>query len=206
MSEIFKKYVLPIVVATAIILGICAFIQYNHHAENDNFPAYINLMKERNNAEVALGNSNIHNTVAFLNETKLIAYTVNKRIHYRIDFVYYDYDQEKAFALPSITRYEQHMNDNEWREYIRVQLTNTILDYLNSPNNIVSDNGDIIGVTLYWYTTDINGNKEADYYICDEDGDGTWDYGYRSALSRDIITLENLTGEERLRDFQKLLG
>ncbi len=141
---------------------------------DNNFPKaeYGNYNRVRSAAETALLNSRITEPGEFSKLTAEIAYTVERDRVYQVEFLYEE-ESGRVVANSDIQWYQNYINEKEYRELLRANLTTAFLKMLDSYN---LDSGRVIGVIMYWNKRDFWGNVVKEYALCDLDGDGIWDY------------------------------
>lgn len=124
-------------------------------------------------------------------------------------------------------------SEGQKTDWLKAQIVRSLFYFffLNDKYKI-DDNGDVIGAIFAWVSKDLSGNEIDRYYICDFDGDGVWDYGSKHNMSiasnctpsldeiyREVgdgriylsiegnyVVLEDLTGEESLKDIEKIIN
>lgn len=150
---------------------------------DNNFPKaeYGKYNRVRSAAETALLNSRITEPGEFSKLTAEIAYTVERDRVYQVEFLYEE-ESGRVVANSDIQWCQDYMNEKEYRELLKANLTTAFLEMLDCYN---LDSGRVIGVILYWNKRDFWGNVAMQYALCDFDGDATWDY---LASDRDFIT------------------
>lgn len=236
MTENFKDVFKMILAGICVLFGIAAFFgimlyfQYtsSRYHSDDNF-AEINRAshdKAMSDTMLALFNSDVVSCNPLWSETELIANTVEKDIKYHVTF-YYQQDDGKNYGLNPISRKEMYMNDLEFRESVRIGLSNKVMAQAQE-YSLAS--GEIIACLLTWEGKDFWGNETCEPTLCDLDCDGDWDYlmdgsTYFYSQTSDYvdsrvldeyntlylgtkgkaISLSGLTGHETFLDFEKLL-
>lgn len=198
---------------------------------DNNFPKaeYGNYNRVRSAAETALLNSRITKPGEFSKLTAEIAYTVERDRVYQVEFLY----EEESGGVCTILSGQWHqslMNEKEYRELLRANLTITFLELLDYYD---LKSGRAVGAILEWKKMDLSGNVVKEYALCDLDGDGIWDYltsddnilmasfGETSderypkqevneyttisfTSDGDIVELQNLSGTETVKNFEKI--
>ena len=220
-----KKILVLTLVFVMIVGCLCGCGQSPNNFPLIMRPSYTEQVEK---ASVALCYSGIKDTKLFNNETNLVAYTIERQIPCTVTFLYESYADCKAYSLPAIESNVMLINDFEYREWYKADLTLSILDVLNEYS--IGENGDIVGVIVSWKRT-----PDEFYSVCDFDGNGGWDYctkgtseydtlefvggtvggpsrmveeqeiKLRSSSGQKIFELSGLTGEETFRDIEKLL-
>ena len=156
-----------------VFLFIVVFVMLSGCGEN-NFPKteYDNYYRTLNDAETALVNSRITDLATFSKLTTEIAYSLEKDRDYKVEFLY----EEESGRVRTISSGQWHqrlMNEREYRELLRANLTITFLELLDYYN---LKSGRAVGAILEWKKRDLSGNVVKEYALCDLDGDGIWDY------------------------------
>lgn len=222
MKKKMKKTfsILAFMLSVALLVGCSA----DTLTEN-NYPDYWKqrLHEETESTMIDLTNSNIRNIGDFEKQVKLVAYTIEKNKPFSIAFLYSG-ESGNVYTLPEIQDEYRLMNSHEYREELKNTITNEVLGRLEE---LQMESGDVVATILTWNPS----NDYTNVSLCDLDGDGSWDYlvdsyaffgssssgKYPSVTigeneimlipdlpSRDIITLNNLSGDEKLSDFMKL--
>ena len=225
-----KKYLGLSLVVALVVVCLCGCA----NLEDNNFPdsAYPSYVETTNKANTALANSCIQDFSAFIGETNLVAYTIERDVSFRVDFLYDNYSNGRVYNLPTIEHRVDLMNQFEYRELYKANLTLTVLDTLDEYS--LNESGDIVGVIVSWKR--VRDFSDDEYYsVCDFDGDGTWDYCLKGTSlcgtlqfvektvvdgpSRTIdqqeivmsvpfqdmvVELSDLTGKETFHDIEKL--
>lgn len=220
------KKILSLTLVVVMIVGcLCGCGQ-----SPNNLPhhLWVSYMEQADKADVALRDSGIEDVESFNNETSLVAYTIERQVPFTVKFLYDDYAGGRAYNLPGIEDSVDLINDREYREWYKANLTLSALDILDEHS--VGENGDIIGVIVSWKRA-----PDEFYSVCDFDGNGRWDYCSKGTSGYDILDfvggtidgpsrkveeqeiklysysgqrifeLSDLTGEETFRDIEKLL-
>lgn len=156
-----------------VFLFIVVFVMLSGCGEN-NFPKteYDNYYRTLNDAETALVNSRITDLATFSKLTTEIAYSLEKDRDYKVEFLY----EEESGRVRTISSGQWHqslMNEKEYRELLRANLTITFLELLDYYD---LKSGRAVGTILEWKKRDLSGNVVKEYALCDLDGDGIWDY------------------------------
>lgn len=198
---------------------------------DNNFPKaeYGNYNRVRSAAETALLNSRITKPGEFSKLTAEIAYTVERDRVYQVEFLYEE-ESGRVVTNSDIQWYQNYINEKEYRELLRANLTTAFLEMLDSYN---LDSGRVVGVIMYWNKRDLWGNVAMQYALCDLDGDGVWDYltsdedilmasfGETSderypkqevneyttisfTSDGNIVELQNLSGTETVKNFEQI--
>ena len=217
------KKILVFLFVIAIVLSGCG-----KSLSDNNFPEMYraDLSKKTSEANVRLLNSHIDDVASFTRVLDLIAVSMNKKKPFGATFLY-ETPSGRVVSLQTIEGNLRYIGD-EYRELMKADFINAILDQLQDQDLDIGDDGNIIGTILSW---EDGGTK---YSVCDFDGDGIWDYGSRSMLmfssvasykedkpyrevnefekisltsisDKEIIILDNLEGGETLNDFKKIL-
>ena len=217
-----KKFIATIFVIAFVVLTGCG---------ENNFPKteYDNYYRTLNDAETALVNSRITDLATFSKLTTEIAYSLEKDRDYKVEFLY----EEESGRVRTLSIGQWHqslMNEKEYRELLKANLTITFLELLDYYD---LKSGRAVGAILEWKKRDFSGNVVREYALCDLDGDGAWDYltfdedilmasfGETSderypkqevneyttisfTSDGDIVELRNLSGAETVKYFEKI--
>ena len=159
-----KKFGFIIVLIIVVLVG-CG---------DNNFPKaeYGNYNRVRSAAETALLESRITEPGEFSRLTAEIAYTVERDREYQVEFLY-EAESGRVVTISDIRWRQNYINEKEYRELLRADLTANVLRSLNDHS---LSSGRTVGVILKWSKRDFWGNVVAAYALCDLNGDGAWDY------------------------------
>lgn len=219
-----KKFYISVFIF--LVLLICNSCSLQKLGE-DNFPGMRDeeFKTTINQAEIDLKESIIVNPETLRMQAKNVAYTVEKDTPFSVTFLYLE-DNGYARALSPTYGHCSYMNSYEYRELLKAELYEKVIERLNEERDDEYLPGEVIASILEW------GEPGYCRSLCDLDGDGIWDYytedsayfsessnpdypsrvinekqeiKFVSSFGKDIIELDDIRGGETFSTFEKLL-
>lgn len=179
---------IAVVVAIVLFVVVC----YAFYDDGNNFPPYKQKELEEKTIEVnkALNKSGINDHFAFEREMHLVSYILERRIETRIKLLFFD-RENNATKTVSYNCTPEYMNDCEYRELFKADLTLSVID------NLHGIDCDLVAVIVSWTRIkEFPWSKEGYYSVCDFDCDGKWDYLLEGLYEHDSMAFVDKVPED----------
>jgi hypothetical protein len=148
-----------------------------HDMSQNNCPPYLWVEYQQHIQQVVrrLWNDKfITSPETFGPQAGAVAYTLERDKPLTVSFLYEEDDTGRAYSLPTIEWTQRVLNDYEFREEIKYELLECVLNLQDSNYDVKP--GKVVATMLGWGVRDYSGNVVREYALYDLDGDGSWDY------------------------------